>query len=134
MLTADSWEIFQKVVEVVPFLKVVHKCLHRHTRTSKDDCTTHEFLRPSDQRRWKRHLYLLMQRLEWPRKWGKSSIHPTNRNSPIYFPLFAMSSFTCFSTTVPLKKSGFMPVHSVVGLVKTKSRKSSSVITPCSTI
>src|SRR5262249_8341894 len=52
----------------------------------------------------------------------------------VYFSPLAMSLSTCFSTTVPWKKSGFMPVHNVVGLVNTKSRKSVYVITPCSTI
>jgi hypothetical protein len=37
------------------------------------------------------------------------------------------------SSTVPLKKSGFIPQCSLIGLTKTKSRKSSAVIQPCST-
>ncbi len=40
---------------------------------------------------------------------------------------------TASATTVPSKKSGFTSVKKRTGLVKTKSRKSSSSIRPCST-
>ena len=56
------------------------------------------------------------------------------RSSPPLLRGYSASSLsTSFSTTVPLKKSGFMSVQSLAGLTKTKSRKFSSLILPSST-
>src|SRR5205814_8227342 len=43
------------------------------------------------------------------------------------------TSAACFSTTVPLKKSGFTSPQNRTALVNMKSRKSSSSSSPCST-
>ena len=45
----------------------------------------------------------------------------------------ARTSAACFSTTVPLKKSGFTSPQKRTALANMKSRKSSSVSSPCST-
>src|SRR5262249_37897559 len=45
----------------------------------------------------------------------------------------ASTSAACFSTTVPLKKSGFTSPQKRTAFSNMKSRKSSSVISPCST-
>src|SRR4029077_16196950 len=45
----------------------------------------------------------------------------------------ASTSAACFSTTVPLKKSGFTSPQKRTALVNMKSRKSSSSSSPCST-
>ena len=45
----------------------------------------------------------------------------------------ASTSAACFSTTVPLKKSGFTSPQKRTAFVNMKSRKSSSVSSPCST-
>src|SRR5207247_6441941 len=46
---------------------------------------------------------------------------------------WASTSAACLSTTVPRKKSGFTSPQKRTALVNMKSRKSSSVISPCST-
>src|SRR5947207_149475 len=76
------------------------------------------------------HLYqsLSAESLSTGSGWGTldSELSDSRLKLRGYFAPSARNLLTSFSTTVPVKKPGFIPVHSVVGLVNTKSRKSLS--------
>jgi hypothetical protein len=61
---------------------------------------------------------------------ASDNLHPSMRLYSYAQLHCAINFCTAPSTTVPVKKSGFIAVHSVTGLVNTKSRKSSALSTP----